>query len=66
MGYVNETASKIEDCMSMMYIGNVLERHFSNAITFYFANHTSYLTEEVDLWYHGGLSDMADNVQWKW
>jgi hypothetical protein len=66
MGYPDETASKITDCMSIMYIGNLLEKRFAAAFTFYYANHTAFLTEELDTWYHGGISDMANQVEWKW
>lgn len=62
MGYPNETAEKIKECTTVMYIGSFLEKNFADMITFYFENHTAFLTEELDLWYHGGLSDIANNV----
>jgi hypothetical protein len=49
-----------------MYLGSILEKHFSSMITFHFDTHASFLTEELDLWYHGGLEDMGTNVAWKW
>jgi FG-GAP repeat len=35
-------------------------------ITFHWDTHASFLTDELDLWYHGGLEDMGTNVAWKW
>jgi hypothetical protein len=49
-----------------MYLGSILEKHFSSLITFHFDTHASFLTDELDLWYHGGLEDMGTNVAWKW
>lgn len=60
MGYANETAEKIEKCTTIMFVGSILERYFSDMITFKYENHTAFLTEELDLWFHGGLSDMAN------
>ena len=65
MGY-NEPAEKIENCTSLMFVGSLLERRFGDIVTLYYANHTAFLTEELDLWYHGGLADMGTQVQWKW
>jgi hypothetical protein len=28
--------------------------------------HAAFLSEELDLWYHGGIDDMAANVSWQW
>lgn len=53
-------------CVGVMYIGQILERHLANMITFHFDTHTSFLTEDLDLWYQGGLEDMGTNVAWKW
>jgi hypothetical protein len=49
-----------------MYVGSILESHFANAITFHYDTHAAFLTEELDLWYHGGLEDMGTQVAWKW
>lgn len=53
-------------CTLTMYAGSILERHLANMIVFYYDTHASFLTEELDLWYHGGLEDMGTNVAWKW
>lgn len=66
MNLTNETSDKIFYCTMTMYVGSILEKHFSGLITFYFDHHASFLTEDLDLWYHGGLDDMGANVAWKW
>jgi hypothetical protein len=49
-----------------MYLGSILEKYFSSMITFHYDTHAAFLTEELDLWYHGGIEDMGTNVAWKW
>ena len=66
MNLPNETSQKIFECTLTMYLGSILQRHFAALITFHYDNHASFLTEELDLWYHGGLEDMGTNVAWKW
>ena len=31
-----------------------------------YGKHSAFLAEEVDLWFIGGIDDMAINTQWKW
>jgi hypothetical protein len=59
MNITDQSSSQIYFCTTEMYIGAILERHFANLITFYFDHHTAFLTEDLDLWYHGGLEDMG-------
>ena len=66
MNLTNETSAKIEKCTTLMYVGALLEHRFGDIATLYYANHTAFLTEELDLWFHGGLSDMGSQVQLKW
>jgi len=66
MNLPNESSTKIAECTLVMYIGSILERHYANMITFHYDTHAAFLTEELDLWYHGGLDDMGTNVAWKW
>jgi hypothetical protein len=66
MNLTEESAQKITECTFTMYMGSILEHHFSSLITFHFDTHAAFLTEELDLWYHGGLEDMGTNVAWKW
>ena len=49
-----------------MFGGSVLEKFFTGLVRFRFDMHAPFLTEELDLWYHGGIEDMASNVAWKW
>ena len=62
MGYTEETPEKIDQCTTIMYVGSLLEHYYAGIITRYYENHSAFLTEEADTWYHGGFSDMADNV----
>jgi hypothetical protein len=65
-GFPEESQLKILKCTSIMFIGSVLEQFFTSFVTYMYDKHTAFLTEELDLWYHGGLEDMATNVAWKW
>ena len=49
-----------------MFGGSVLERYFTGIVTEVFDSHSSFLTDELDLWYHGGIEDIATHVAWKW
>jgi glycosylphosphatidylinositol phospholipase D len=66
MNLPDESSTKIAMCTLTMYIGSVLEGHFASMLTFHYDVHAAFLTEELDLWYHGGLEDMGTNVAWKW
>jgi glycosylphosphatidylinositol phospholipase D len=66
MNLTEESPQKLVECTLTMYLGSILERHFSSLITFHFDTYASFLTEELDLWYHGGIEDMGINVAWKW
>ena len=66
MNLTEESAEKLTQCTLTMYLGSILEHHFSSLITFHFDTHASFLTDELDLWYHGGIEDMGTNVAWKW
>ena len=66
MNLKNETSLKITGCTSIMYIGSVLEQYFTSYVTSKYDQHTAFLTEDLDFWFHGGLEDMASNVAWKW
>jgi hypothetical protein len=61
-GMAGEPPEKIEFCTTLMYIGNLLTRYYSGLLTWFFEDHTAFMTEELDLWYNGGLADMGANV----
>ena len=60
------SALEIRGCTMLMYVGSLLEKHFSSLLTFRYDTHSSFLTEDLDLWFHGGFEDMGTNVAWKW
>lgn len=66
MGLPDESSEKIALCTLTMFIGSILQQHYASLITFHYDTHAAFLTEELDLWYHGGLADMGVNVAWKW
>lgn len=49
-----------------MFGGSILEKYFTSLVQLGFDERATFLTEELDLWYHGGIEDMATNVAWKW
>ena len=49
-----------------MFGGSILEKYFTSLVHLGFDERATFLTEELDLWYHGGIEDMATNVAWKW
>ena len=53
-----------------MYVSDVYwslaERIGSGLIFENYGKHAAFLAEEVDLWFIGGIDDMAINTQWKW
>jgi|LauGreDrversion4_2_1035121.scaffolds.fasta_scaffold218947_2 hypothetical protein len=57
---------ELEACCLTMYASSVLEKYFSGVATEIFDVHASFLTEQLDFWYHGGFEDLATNVGWKW
>lgn len=57
---------KIESCMLMMFLAAKMEGYAS---LFELAKDEmtgSFLTDEIDLWFHGGVDDMAVHVAWQW
>jgi hypothetical protein len=66
MNLPDESSEKIAECTLVMYIGSILTHYYANLITFHFDTHAAFLSEELDLWYHGGLEDMGTQVAWKW
>lgn len=63
---LNISEWEIGGCMAIMFIGAMAERLGSGLILEYFGKHAAFLAEEVDLWFMGGIDDMAINTQWKW
>lgn len=57
---------EIAGCMAIMFTGAMAEKLGSGLIFEYFGKHAAFLAEEVDLWFMGGIDDMAINTQWKW
>lgn len=49
------TPAKIEYCTNIMYIGSVLTKHFSGILSITAEAHTAFMSEELDLWFQGGL-----------
>ena len=49
-----------------MFGGSVIEKYFTSIVRTAFDANAAFLTEELDLWYNGGLEDMGTNVAWKW
>ena len=66
MGLPYESASKISSCTATLYMGALMENVLLGFFTLYYEQHTAFLTEDLDLWFHGGIEDMAGNVKWKW
>ena len=63
----NASALEIGACMTLMYTGAVLEKLAAGTIAYwYYDKYSAFLSEEIDLWFAGGLDDMAVNIQWKW
>ena len=63
----NASALEIGACMTLMYTGAVLEKLAAGTVAYwYYDKYSAFLSEEIDLWYAGGLDDMAVNIQWKW
>jgi len=51
-------------CSLMMYVGMKLEPIASLYLLSEDEKNAAFLSEELDLWYHGGLDDMASHVEW--
>ena len=66
MNLKGESAQKIYLCAMTMYGGTVIEKYITSKIRNDYDSHSAFLTEELDLWYNGGIEDMASNVAWKW
>lgn len=66
MNLTKETSSEINKCCLTMFGGSILEKYISGLIKTNFEQKAAFLTEEVDLWYHGGIEDMSTHVSWKW
>ena len=63
---LNISELEIGACMAVMYTGAVAEKVGSGLIFENYGKHTAFLAEEIDLWFMGGIDDMAINTQWKW
>lgn len=57
---------EIDACMALMYTGEHAESISKGALYYKYGYHAAFLSEELDLWYAGGLDDMAANIIWKW
>jgi glycosylphosphatidylinositol phospholipase D len=53
-------------CPEIMYTGTIFERLGGGADLFDSEIHAAFLTEDLDLYFSGGIDDMAINVQWQW
>ena len=65
---VNMSISSIEiaDCMATMFVGAQLEKLAGGVAFENYGKHAAFLSEELDLWFVGGIDDMASNVMFKW
>ena len=60
------TSIVINNCNSILFGGSILEKVLSGKIRTKFERKASFLTEELDLWYHGGIDDISMSVEQKW
>ena len=63
---LNISEWEIGGCMAVMFIGAIAEKVGAGLIFENYGKHAAFLAEEVDLWFMGGIDDMAINTQWKW
>lgn len=65
---ITEGTSEVEldACCMAMYGGSILDKYISGVATEVLDKHASFLTDELDMWYHGGIEDGSTHVQWKW
>ncbi|TNV85120.1 hypothetical protein FGO68_gene1907 [Halteria grandinella] len=66
MNLTKVTEGQINTCNGILFGGSILEKYLSGAIRTGFEKKASFLTEELDLWYHGGIEDLGQSVQQKW
>jgi glycosylphosphatidylinositol phospholipase D len=63
---LNIPAGTLENCTTVFY----LVTHVEWVVAWYMLRenemYAPFLTEELDLFYHGGIDDMAINTIWKW
>lgn len=62
MNLTNVTAKQINLCNGILFGGSILEKLFSGMLRTNFDEKASFLTEELDLWYHGGIDDIGMSV----
>jgi hypothetical protein len=62
MNLTKVSAGEITACCTTMFGGVILEKYISNMVHTTFEKKASFLTEDLDLWYHGGLEDIASTV----
>jgi hypothetical protein len=58
--------TELEACCMSMFGISVLDKYLSGVATEMLDKHASFLTDEVDWWYHSGIEDGSAHVQWKW
>ncbi len=54
------------ECLMMLYTGARLESLVSVLVLPQYEKKAAFLTEDLDLWFHGGLDDMANHATWQW
>lgn len=54
------------ECAIKMYLGTHLERPYAIAELVKDEIRSSFLAENVDSWFHGGIDDMAIHANWEW
>jgi len=63
---VDSNRASMTECAIMMYLGVRFEPIAAYFLLLQDERNAAFLTEELDLWFHGGLDDMAANVAWQW
>ena len=63
---MNVPITRLWACPEIMYVGSIFERIGSELALFIDEYHSAFLTQDIDLYFAGGLDDMALNVQWQW
>ena len=63
---VPSDTTTMTQCAIIMYLGVKLEPIASFYLLSEDEKNAAFLSEELDLWYHGGLDDLAANVEWQW
>lgn len=63
---IKSDRTSMTQCAIMMYLGVRLEPVAAYYLLMKNERNAAFLSEELDLWYHGGIDDLAANVAWQW